>query len=119
MSSRPSADRVTLSKTVARALRHAPAEYGLDPDEEGWVPLGALLDGLRRTRRWSGVTGEDIAAMIEHSDKRRYEVRDGSIRALYGHSLPGRLAKEEDVPPDTLVHRVERWRAYFATVFYP
>jgi putative RNA 2'-phosphotransferase len=31
-------DNVKLSKAVSQALRHAPEEYGLSLDEEGWVP---------------------------------------------------------------------------------
>lgn len=42
--------------------------------------------------------------MQRRTDRRRYEVRGDRIRALYGHSLPGRLAKEEARPPERLWH---------------
>lgn len=102
-------DLIALSKTVARALRHAPWQYELEPDEEGWVSVDALLEGLRREkRRWQSVSEADLREMIDHSDKRRYEIREGSIRALYGHSLPGRLSREGALPPPRLFHGTSR-----------
>lgn len=97
-------DRRRLSKTVAHALRHAPADYGLDPDAAGWVDVRALLDALREKRpAWAGLTGDDLAWMIEASDKRRYEIRGGRIRALYGHSYPV-ASGDPELPPEHLYH---------------
>jgi putative RNA 2'-phosphotransferase len=31
-------------------------------------------------------------------------MRDGQIRALYGHSLPGKLKKTKAAPPESLFH---------------
>lgn len=42
--------------------------------------------------------------MIARSEKRRYEMRDGRIRALYGHSLAGKLARTPAEPPAILYH---------------
>lgn len=96
---------VRLSKRVAHALRHAPWVYELELDEEGWAPVAQLLSALRQARReWRDLTEEDLEAMIAHSAKRRYEMRDGRIRALYGHSLPGKLKKERAQPPEVLYH---------------
>jgi len=105
MSRRDHAFYVRLSKRVAHALRHAPWVYELELDEEGWAPVDQLLTALRQARReWRDLTVDDLAAMIAHSGKRRYEMRDGRIRALYGHSLPGKLRKEQARPPDILYH---------------
>lgn len=73
-------------------------------DEEGWASLPRLLEALRRRPRWEGLDREDVREMQRRTDKRRYEIRDDRIRALYGHSLPGRLSKEEARPPDRLWH---------------
>lgn len=35
-----------LSKEISYALRHAPWEYELELDEEGFVPIGQLLHAL-------------------------------------------------------------------------
>jgi len=42
--------------------------------------------------------------MVEHSKKRRHEIIDGRIRALYGHSTEKRLAKQTATPPEVLFH---------------
>ncbi|MBX5450571.1 RNA 2'-phosphotransferase [Thermogemmatispora sp.] len=98
-------DYVKLSRTVAHALRHQPALYGLELDEEGWVPVAALLAALRqRHPGWRKVRQEDLEIMMATADKQRYELRDGKIRALYGHSLPRRLPREEAIPPQILYH---------------
>ncbi|MBA2287137.1 MAG: RNA 2'-phosphotransferase [Ktedonobacteraceae bacterium] len=98
-------DFVALSKKMAHALRHAPWVYELELDNEGWVPVDDLLETLRAERRqWRDLREEDLAELIASADKQRYEMRDGKIRALYGHSLPGKLAKIEATPPEILYH---------------
>jgi putative RNA 2'-phosphotransferase len=42
--------------------------------------------------------------MIAASTKRRHEMADGRIRALYGHSVPGKLARTPSTPPERLYH---------------
>ena len=42
--------------------------------------------------------------MIASADKRRHEVVGDRIRALYGHSLPGKLRRETAKPPAMLFH---------------
>src|SRR5262249_53136414 len=46
----------------------------------------------------------DLSRMIQTSAKRRYELQDGRIRALYGHSVPGKLEKLAAKPPEMLFH---------------
>jgi putative RNA 2'-phosphotransferase len=99
------ADPVQLSKTVSHALRHEPWLYELELDEEGWVPVEELLDALRVEKfEWASLTEADLAEMIEHSDKRRHELREGKIRSLYGHSIAGKLLKQLTAPPEVLYH---------------
>lgn len=42
--------------------------------------------------------------MVTEATKARHELRADRIRALYGHSVPGRIAKERARPPGTLCH---------------
>jgi putative RNA 2'-phosphotransferase len=94
-----------LSKTISHALRHAPWLYELELDDTGWVSVEELLDALRNEKpEWASLSASDLAEMIDRSDKKRYEMSDGKIRALYGHSLPGRLLKESAEPPPILYH---------------
>ena len=96
---------VQLSKTMAYALRHQPGQFGLTLDEEGWVPIDDLVAALRRHRHdWQDVGAEDFAQVIEQSEKKRYEMRDGKIRAYYGHSTPQKVTLEASTPPAILFH---------------
>ena len=98
-------DYTRLSKTVARALRHAPEQFGLELDEQGWTPVQDLLAALRKRRpEWKSLGESDLATMIERSTKRRYEMRDGNIRAYYGHSVQEKIQKTSAEPPQTLYH---------------
>ena len=69
------------------------------------VPVEELLDALRIEKlEWPSLTETDLAEMIARSDKQRHEIHDGKIRALYGHSIPGKLLKQATEPPDVLYH---------------
>jgi len=94
-----------LSKTVSHALRHEPWLYELELDDEGWVPVTQLLASLRsESERWSEVNTFDLEQMIRTSSKRRHEIRGGRIRAIYGHSVPGKLKRNPSSPPAVLFH---------------
>jgi putative RNA 2'-phosphotransferase len=98
-------DAVQLSKTVSHALRHEPWLYELELDDDGWVNVEALLAALRdESPAWRNLTERDLADMIQSSSKQRHELVCGRIRALYGHSLPGRLHRTPAAPPACLFH---------------
>ncbi len=69
-------DYLNLSKEVSYALRHAPWEYELELDSEGWVSVEQLISSFR----------------------------NGKIRAFYGHSIPMKISKEIGYPPKYLYH---------------
>jgi len=81
-------NRREVSKQMAYLLRHDPS--GMSMDKEGFVELGELLDKLRD--RWKNLTEMELRKIVEEDPKGRYEISDGRIRALYGHSI--------DVEPD-------------------
>lgn len=93
-----------LSKEISYTLRHAPWEYELELDENGWVDIEQLLDSLKLDKNWTDLTVTDIEEMIEQSEKTRHEISNGKIRALYGHSTPARIKLEEKKPPEILFH---------------
>lgn len=99
---------VQLSRTLAYALRHDPASFGITLDEEGWVSVQDLLMALHRRSAWRNVGTEDFAAVIAQSDKKRYEMRDGKIRAYYGHSIEQKMQREAATPPAILFHGTTR-----------
>ncbi len=94
---------VELSKTISYVLRHAPWEYELELDDEGWVPIDDL-SLARENKKWSALRVTDLEEMIEQSEKQRHEISGNKIRALYGHSTPLKLLKEKSVPPEILYH---------------
>lgn len=103
--SRAMIDDRQISKTLSHALRHEPWLYELELDDEGWTPLEAVLAALRAEREaWRALCEQDIARMMASSDKRRYEVSGGRIRALYGHSIARRLKRIQATPPAQLFH---------------
>jgi len=98
-------DLVQLSRTMSYALRHNPTDFGLTLDREGWVSVQSLLTALRsRQSEWHNLQVEDFASVIAQSEKRRFEMRDGNIRAYYGHSVSQKMAKEPAIPPAILFH---------------
>lgn len=99
---------IELSKEISYALRHAPWEYELEIDDEGWVPVEQLLDVLHKDEKWRNVSENDLAMMIQKSEKKRHEICNGKIKAYYGHSIPIKIAKEKKVPPEVLYHGTAR-----------
>ncbi|MBL7497963.1 RNA 2'-phosphotransferase [Frankia sp. CNm7] len=96
---------VDLSRAVSHALRHEPWLYELELDDEGWTPVDQLIAALReKGGRWTSVDRVSLERMLETATKPRHE-RDGErIRALYGHSLTGRIRRVPTTPPATLFH---------------
>lgn len=105
-----------LSKEISYALRHAPWKYELEMDEEGWVPIAQLLDALHRSEKWKNISGSDLKEMIEKSEKKRHEIKEGRIRAFYGYSIPMKIWKEEKTPPDILYHGTARRKVWLADI---
>ncbi|ETT44190.1 MULTISPECIES: RNA 2'-phosphotransferase [unclassified Paenibacillus] len=101
-------DYAKLSKEVSYALRHAPWEYELELDEQGWVDIEQLLHSLHQDKKWEAVGAEDLDKMIAASDKQRHELAEGRIRALYGHSVPRKIIKQAETPPPILYHGTAR-----------
>ncbi len=98
-------DYTRLSKNISRALRHQPWIYELELDEEGWTDIENLLQGLRSEKSvWKNLSIDDLQEMIKLADKKRFQIENNKIRALYGHSLPGKINKSESTPPEILYH---------------
>lgn len=97
-----SIDFIQLSKTVAHALRHEPQSYNLNLDNEGWVLLSDLVIALNS----KGIQVDEfcINKMVELSEKKRYQILNGKIRAYYGHSIENKISKYPVEPPEFLYH---------------
>lgn len=96
-----------LSKEMSYALRHSPQSFGIVLDSEGYTAIDGLLSAIGRK---SGIapTLSDIEYIMEHSEKKRFEIKGDRIRATYGHSVKGKIEFEESMPPDVLYHGTSR-----------
>ncbi|RYD79013.1 MAG: RNA 2'-phosphotransferase [Sphingobacteriales bacterium] len=97
-------DYKILSKTVAHALRHDPVFYGLTLDENGFANLNDLAAAMQKFRRWNNLEVADFEKMILASEKKRFEIKEEKIRALYGHSANVNILKTPADPPAVLFH---------------
>lgn len=98
-------DYTKLSKEISYALRHAPWEYELELDKEGFVPIQQLIDAINESGKYPvPINIGDLEHIIETSDKKRHEIQGDKIRALYGHSVPMHISKEPTTPPAILYH---------------
>lgn len=90
----------SITRSLAYMLRHQPDEFDLELDPEGWGDLEDVTQALNE-RLGEPIEEDDVAEAIQSGDRQRYEIKDGRIRALYGHSFtiePGEPAE----PPDQL-----------------
>ena len=101
---------VTISKFLAKHLRHAPDALGLTLQPGGWVPVDDLLAASERAG--FAVSYDELIECVETSDKKRFSFDDTGdlIRANQGHSVEVDLQLEGKEPPDVLFHgTVERF----------
>ncbi|MHC1579224.1 MAG: 5-formyltetrahydrofolate cyclo-ligase [Candidatus Alkanophagales archaeon] len=82
--------KIKVSKAMSYILRHRKSP---EMREDGFMSLEALLRDLRRRVPYAD---EELVMDVVRSDpKGRYELRDGMIRARYGHSVDVRM----ELPP--------------------
>jgi putative RNA 2'-phosphotransferase len=93
-----------LSRLLSLVLRHRPETVGLSLDRHGWVSMDALLDAVRTQRAWEDATIADLEAVLALPERQRFELRDGRIRARYGHSVEVEPPSEPVRPPEWLYH---------------
>lgn len=58
--------------------------------------------------RFPDVREEELLEVIEGSDKKRFELWEGKVRATYGHSFPVDFENEVVEPPQRLYHGTVR-----------
>ena len=103
---------VTVSKFLAKHLRHAPQALGLTLQPGGWAAVDQVLAASHKAG--FPITYDELLECVETNDKQRFSFDDTGdlIRANQGHSVAVDLQFEERVPPDVLYHgTVERFLA--------
>src|SRR6202453_1767561 len=101
---------ITLSKFLAKHLRHAPEALGLSLRPGGWV----IVDDLLAASKGIGfpISYDELMECVETNDKKRFSFDDTGdlIRANQGHSTAVDLQLEQKQPPEILYHgTVERF----------
>lgn len=102
--------RLSLSKLLSYILRHDPQIVKVNMDNEGWVPINELVHNIKTSCKnkhlYWWLIKEHIHALVYLDPKGRFEIKNNSIRARYGHSakLRIRIVYPEDVKSKTLYH---------------
>lgn len=97
---------IKVSKAISYALRHNPKEFGITLDSKGWVDMSILLAALHAAH--VDTSWEQIKRIINESDKKRFEIVGGRIRATYGHSIEQKIEYVPQEPPTFLYHGTSR-----------
>jgi len=98
-------NRTRLSKFISLILRHRARDFGLQMDSQGFVDY-ARLRSIVEERSPEKYTDEDWQIVLagEIDGKKRFELVDGRIRALYGHSRVEAIIYPPVKPPEFLYH---------------
>ena len=91
--------KIKVSRYMSYLLRHNPRD--LKMDSEGYVDLEDLL---RKVRERFQVDKQLIFDIVEKSERRRFEVKNGKIRALDIHSILVVLKLKEEKTIEILYH---------------
>lgn len=91
--------KAKVSKYMSYLLRHNPENLKID--KEGFVNLDEFLPKLRDKY---DVDKQVISEIVNQGDRKRFEIVDDKIRALYGHSIEVKIGLEEDRSVVVLYH---------------
>lgn len=105
----PTHNHRRLSKAMAYQLRHHGPANGVPIDKVGFAALDDLALALN-------VDSSELLAVAEHPGEPRYEVREGRIRALYGHSIDVVIDAAIDVGAPPFLYHGSSWSALDAIV---
>ena len=97
--------RESLSKYLSLILRHKPERFSIVLDEGGYALIENIVEAGRE--KFDDLAHDEILAIANGPEKRRFEIKDDQIRARYGHSSPIQLGLPPTDPPEYL---------YYATV---
>ncbi len=90
--------RELVSKFLSRLLRHFPHSFGVEVDEGGWADLDKVVDVVKERH---GVGKKEIELIVKFDPKGRFEIKNGKIRAKYGHSIKVKVdwSESSEIPP--------------------
>ena len=98
-------ERDQIARRMAGILRHFPEKFDLEMDINGWVSVRELSNAIsRKDRRKHWLRDRHIEAISSTDPKGRYEVRGGSVRATYAHTVDIELDLPTDNIPELLYY---------------
>lgn len=97
-------DIKSVSKLMSKALRHDPDCLGLKMDNNGWVSVSNLLEGL--SKKGMSITFEELVHIVDTNDKKRFAFNElkTAIKANQGHTIDVDLNLIKQRPPAILYH---------------
>lgn len=95
-----------ISRFLSYLLRHRPTDHPLAFDSQGFAGWREIVATVQA--RLPDVTEDEIRAVIQGSNKKRFELAGEKIRATYGHSFPVDLTLQSVEPPAELYHGTAR-----------
>ncbi len=81
---RMSSSQGRISRGLAFLLRHRGPSVGVPVDSDGFAPIESIAQYL-------GVGVDQVSKVVENPAELRFQLVDGHVRALYGHSLDVRV----------------------------
>ncbi|AIC92738.1 RNA 2'-phosphotransferase [Shouchella lehensis] len=93
-----------LNKFLSLILRHKPEKVGLKLDENGYVNVNDLLEGMTKSGR--NINFLMLEEIVRTDEKNRYRFNETKtmIRANQGHSTSIKIQMKECIPPNYLLH---------------
>lgn len=98
-------DKRKTSVFISLILRHKPQVIGISLDENGWVDVLELINGINGTGRYH-IDMDMLKEIVQTDEKQRYSFNEDKtkIRANQGHSIAVDVELKRAVPPEILYH---------------
>jgi putative RNA 2'-phosphotransferase len=95
-------------------LGHSPHEYGLVPDDQGFVTFKELLWALHEEQGWSHVNLGSINELLMSDKRHLFETNENSIRAVTRHWEHNLNLPADNVP--SLLYLPVRRKAHYTVI---
>ncbi|MBS3819744.1 RNA 2'-phosphotransferase [bacterium] len=95
-------NRTKVSKFMSLLLRHRPQNFGLTVDKYGFADFNKVFDILMK--KFPGLEKKDVYKLIENAPNQRFQIKEGKIRARYGHSIEIKPGGRSHTVPEVLYH---------------
>jgi putative RNA 2'-phosphotransferase len=97
-----------LARFLTYMLGCRPDEFGLFPDEQGFIPIKDILKACSEEDGWGFVREASIEELLREPDGPGFEMEDKMLRVHPGQSRLNYGPPERVLPPKLLYHAVRR-----------